>query len=48
MILILSETLMRYVGETKVFLIIFMSLPILLFFTIFNFLKSKIKYDKNF
>lgn len=48
MILILSETLMRYVGETKAFLIIFMSLPILLFFTIFNFLKSKIKYDKNF
>ena len=48
MVLILSETLMRYVGETKTFLIIFMSLPILLFFTIFNFLQSKIRYDKNF
>ena len=47
-VLILSETLMRYVGETKTFLIIFMSLPILLFFTIFNFLGSKISYDKNF
>ena len=47
-ILILSETLMRYVGETKAFLIIFLSLPMLLFFTIFNFLKSKIKYDENF
>ncbi len=45
--LILSETLMRYVNETKIFLIIFMSLPILIFFTIFNFLQSRIKYDKN-
>ena len=44
-VIILSETLMRYVGETKTFLIIFMSLPILLFFTIFNFLGSKISYD---
>ena len=46
-VLILSETLMRYVGETKTILIIFMSLPILLFFIIFNFLQSKIRYDQN-
>jgi hypothetical protein len=32
---------MRYVGETRIFLIILISLPILLFFTIFNFLESK-------
>jgi lipopolysaccharide export system permease protein len=40
-VIILSETLMRYVGETRIFLIILISLPILLFFTIFNFLESK-------
>ena len=48
MVLILSETLMRYVGETKTFLIILISLPILLFFTIFSFLQSRIRHDKNF
>ena len=43
LILVLSETLMRYVEESKLFLIVLISLPILIYYFIYKNLIAKIK-----
>ena len=45
LILVLSETLMRYVEESKLFLIVLISLPILIYYFIYKNLIAKIKND---
>ncbi len=44
-ILVISETLMRYVDDSKWYLVLFFSLPIFIYFFIYNFLILRLKYD---
>ena len=44
-ILVISETLMRYVDDSKWYLVLFFSLPIFIYFFIYNFLILRIRYD---
>ena len=44
LILIISETLMRYVSESFIYLILLMSIPIFFYFIGYFFLIKKVKY----
>ena len=44
-ILVISETLMRYVDDSKWYLVLFFSLPIFIYLFIYNFLILRLKYD---
>ena len=44
LILVLSEILMRYIESSKLLIILVMFLPIIIYFSIYNFLISKINH----
>ena len=44
LILVISEILMRYVENSQLLLILVMILPIIIYFLIYNFLISKVRY----
>ncbi len=45
LILVLSEILMRYTESSQLLFVLFMTLPMIIYFTIYNFLISKVDYD---